>query len=122
MIFENIKELAKENTNFRHVIFTGQHSQIVLMSLLPDEEIGEETHETSDQILCIVKGEGKAIIEGQESPIAKHSVVFVSANTLHNIINTGEEDMKLYTIYAPSVHADGLIHKTKADAQKEEKA
>lgn len=86
------------------------------MSLLPGEEIGEETHETSDQILFIVKGEGEAVMNGETINIQKHSVVYVSANTSHNIINKGDEDMKLYTVYAPSVHADGTIHKTKADA------
>lgn len=116
MIFENIKELAKENANFRQVVYTGAHSQLVLMSLLPGEEIGEETHQTSDQILFVVKGDGEAIVNGETTTIEKHSVVFVPANIKHNIINRGSEDMKLYTIYAPSVHADATIHKTKADA------
>ena len=120
MIFENIKELAKENIHFRHVIYTGAHSQLVLMSLLPDEEIGEETHGTSDQILVIVKGEGEAVVNGQTTRIGKHSVVYVPANTMHNVINKGDEDMKLYTVYAPSVHPDGTTHPTKADAAKEE--
>lgn len=120
MIFENIKELAKENENFRHVISTGAHSQLVLMSLLPKEDIGEETHQASDQILFIVKGEGQAVLDGQSTPITKHSVVYVTAGTRHNIINTSEEAMKLYTVYAPAVHKDGIIHKTKADAAKEE--
>ena len=121
MIFDNIKDLAKENNNFRHVIFTGAHSQLVLMSLLPEEEIGEETHTTSDQILFIVTGNGEAIVNGKTTNIEKHSVVYVPANTKHNIINKGEEDMKLYTVYAPSVHTDGTIHKTKGDAANEEK-
>lgn len=121
MIFANLKELAKENTNFRHVIYTGEHSQLVLMSLLPHEEIGEETHQTSDQILYIVKGEGEAVVNGETTKIEKHSLVYVPANTKHNIINTSDEDMKLYTIYAPSIHADGIVHATKADAMKEEK-
>lgn len=120
MIFENIKELAKENENFRHVIYTGKKSQLVLMSLLIGEDIGMEIHETSDQILFIVKGEGEAILNGEVTKIAKHSVIFVPAGTQHNIINKGEEEMKLYTVYAPSTHADGLIHKTKADAAKKE--
>lgn len=121
MIFENIKELAKENENFRHVIYTGQKSQLVLMSLLSHEDIGMETHPTSDQILFIIRGEGEAVVNGETTKIAKHSVIFVPAGTEHNIINTNEEKMKLYTVYAPSTHADELIHKTKADAAKEEK-
>ncbi|HEX7042085.1 MAG TPA: cupin domain-containing protein [Patescibacteria group bacterium] len=119
MIFENIKELTKENTNFRHVIYTGNHSQLVLMSLLPKEDIGEETHEDNDQILFIVSGEGEAILNGKMTKIGKKSVVFVPSGTKHNIINTGDEDMKLYTVYAPSVHKDGIIHITKLDAEKE---
>lgn len=119
MLFENIKELAKENDYFRHVIYTGKQSQLVLMSLLPGEDIGEEVHEGSDQILFIVDGSGEAIIDGQASPIEKHSVVFVPAGTKHNIINKNGEDMKLYTVYAPSVHKDGTIHATKSEALKE---
>lgn len=118
MTFENIKELVKENENFRHVIYTGRKSQLVLMSLLAKEDIGEETHETSDQILFIVDGKGEAVVGEEHTPITKHSVVFVPAGTVHNIINTGNEKMKLYTVYAPSVHADGITHKTKADAAK----
>lgn len=120
MIFDNIKDLAKENTNFRKVIFTGNQSQLVLMSLLPGEDIGEETHATSDQILFIVKGEGEAIVDGQATPIHKKSVVYVPSGNRHNIKNNTEEDMKLYTIYAPAAHKDGTIHPTKADAAKEE--
>lgn len=116
MIFENIKELARENENFRHVIYSGKHSQIVLMSLLVGEDIGMETHGTSDQILFIVHGDGKAIVGREKTNIKKHSVIFVPAGTEHNIINKGNDEMKLYTIYAPSVHADGIIHKTKAEA------
>jgi mannose-6-phosphate isomerase-like protein (cupin superfamily) len=122
MIFEDIKKLTKENINFRHVIYTGKKSQLVLMSLLPYEDIGEEVHETSDQILFIVEGQGEAVLDGVKTPLAKHSVIFVPAGTKHNIINTANEPMKLYTVYAPSTHKDGIIHKTKADAAKEEVA
>lgn len=120
MIFENIKELTKENDNFRKVIYTGKHSQLVLMSLLPGEDIGEEVHEESDQILFIIEGKGEAHVDGETTPIQKKSVIYVPAGTLHNITNTdSEEKMKLYTVYAPAVHADGTIHATKADAMKE---
>ncbi len=121
MIFENIKDLAKNNVNFRQVIYTGKRSQLVLMSLMPNEDIGEETHEINDQIIFIVKGDGKAILNGESTEIHKHSVVFVTAGTKHNIINNGSEDMKLYTVYAPPAHKDGIVHKTKKDAEKEEK-
>lgn len=119
MYIENIKKLAKENVNFRQVCYTGPHSQLVVMSLLPGEDIGEETHQGSDQILYIVDGTGEAVINGKSQEIDKHSIIFVPAGTLHNIKNTSDEDMKLFTVYSPSVHADGTIHVTKADAQKE---
>lgn len=119
MIFENIKELTKENKNFRHVIYTGLHSQLVLMSLLAGEDIGEEVHETSDQIIFIVDGDGETVLDGETTHIQKKSVVFVPAGIRHNIINKGDEDMKLYTVYAPSIHADGTIHPTKEDAANE---
>ena len=119
MIFDNIKELTKDNMNFRHVIYTGKHSQLVLMRLRPHEDIGEETHTTSDQILFIVEGKGEAMLDGKVTEIVKHSVVYVPAGTRHNITNTNDEDLKLYTIYAPSVHADGVIHTTKIEAAKE---
>lgn len=120
MFAENIKEAAKANDNFRHVLYTGPKSQVVVMSLLPGEDIGSETHATSDQILVIVKGTGSATVGTETQPIEKHSLVFVPAGTVHNIINTSDEPMKLYTVYAPPIHKDGTIHKTKADAQKGE--
>lgn len=116
----NIKELAKENNNFRKVVYTGQNSQLVLMSIPPAGEIGEETHHDTDQILFLVEGEGEAIIDGQSSPFTEHEVVFVPAGTKHNFKNIGEEDLKLYTVYSPPTHRDGTIHKTKIDAEKDE--
>ncbi|MFI5265174.1 MAG: cupin domain-containing protein [Candidatus Levyibacteriota bacterium] len=121
MFIQNIKEEAKNNTNFRKVIYTGKNSQLVLMSLLKGEDIGMETHPTTDQIICIVEGDGKAILNGEEKNFSKHNIVFVPAGTEHNFINTGGENLKLYTIYAPPAHKDGTIHATKEDAQKEEK-
>lgn len=120
MLHEDIKKLAKENTNFRKVTYTGQNSQLVLMSIPPAGEIGEETHRDIDQILFLVEGDGEAIIEGQSSPFTEHEVVFVPAGTKHNFKNTGSEDLKLYTIYSPPAHKDGTIHKTKEDAEKDE--
>ncbi len=116
----NIEKLAKENTNFRKVIYTGQNSQLVLMSIPPAEEIGEETHHDTDQLLFLVEGEGEAIIDDQPSKFTKHEVVFVPAGTKHNFKNTGDEDLKLYTVYSPPTHKDGTIHKTKEDAEKDE--
>lgn len=119
MFAQDIKNLTKGNTYFRHVLCTGAHSQLVVMSLLVGEDIGGETHADSDQIIFLVDGEAKAILNGEEKELRKHDVVFVQAGTRHNIINTGKEELKLYTVYAPSVHEDGLIHKTKAEAAEE---
>ena len=113
----NLKELAKENIFFRKVVYTGKYSQLVLMSIPVGGEIGEETHPTVDQILFFVEGEGEAILEGKASPVEEHGVVFVPAGTLHNFKNTGDEDLKLYTVYSPPQHPDGTVHKTKEEAE-----
>lgn len=120
MFQENINKLAIENSNFRKVIYTGTKSQLVLMSIPVGETIGEETHPNTDQILFLVTGEGEAILNEQTSKFEKHEAVFVPAGTKHNFKNTGDEDLKLYTVYAPPAHADGTVHQTKADAAKEE--
>ena len=113
----NIKELAKENTLFRKVVYTGKYSQLVLMSIPAGGDIGEETHDTIDQILFFVKGEGEAVLSGESKPIKKGDVVFVPAGTLHNFKNTGQEDLKLYTVYSPPAHPDGTVHATKEEAE-----
>lgn len=113
---ENIERLTLENDNFRKVLYTAKHSQLVLMSLKPKEEIGEEVH-TLDQFLRIEKGEGKAILDSVEHALADGSAVVVPAGTRHNIVNTSEtEEMKLYTIYSPPEHRDGVVHAVKQDA------
>ncbi|MDO8577222.1 MAG: cupin domain-containing protein [Candidatus Daviesbacteria bacterium] len=113
----NIEDKTVQNENFREVLFTGQHSQLVVMSLLPNEEIGMEVHEIVDQFLRIEEGEGKAILNGEETLIASGSAIMVPAGTQHNIINTSpEKKMKLYTVYSPAHHKDKTIHKTKQDA------
>jgi mannose-6-phosphate isomerase-like protein (cupin superfamily) len=113
---DDIRKSAKRNTWFRHVVYTGRFSQLVLMSVPPGGEIGDEIHETSDQIFVIVDGEGDAIVAGRVRPLGKHDVVFVRAGTRHNIRNTGREDLKLYTVHAPAVYAEGAIHRTREDA------
>lgn len=113
----NIEEQALKNTFFRQVIFTGQHSQLVLMSLNPKEEIGEEVHEIVDQLIKIEKGNGKVVIDGIETDITDGSAILIPAGLKHNLINTSEtESMKLYTLYSPPHHKDGTVHATKAEA------
>ena len=119
MFLEDIKKLAKENENFRKVIHTGEYSQLVLMSILPGEDIGEEVHKV-DQMLFFVDGFGKAVLNGEEKNVVEHDVVYVPAGTRHNFINTGSGPLKLFTIYAPPQHPDGIVHKTKEEAEKAE--
>ena len=115
---KDIEELTLSNNYFRQVIYTGHHAQLVLMSLLPNEEIGMEVHETTDQFLRVEKGEGKVIMNGEEHFLKDGSAIIVPAGTKHNIINTSSvEAMKLYTLYSPSHHKDGIIHKTKKEAE-----
>ena len=114
---QNIEKATLENDNFRKVLYTAKHSQLVLMSLKPGEEIGEEVHDTLDQFFRFEKGEGKAVIEGQESSISDGSAVVIPAGTKHNIINiSATAPLKLYTIYSPPNHRDGVIHSTKDEA------
>ncbi|OGJ37703.1 MAG: cupin [Candidatus Pacebacteria bacterium RIFOXYB1_FULL_39_46] len=117
----NIKKATLANPNFRQVLFTGQHLQLVLMSLLPNEEISLETHQTTDQFFRVEAGEGKVIINGETQSITDDDVIIIPAGAEHNIINTSaERPLKLYTIYAPPHHKDGTIHQTKKDAEMDE--
>lgn len=112
----NIEDATKENENFRKVLYTAKFSQLVVMALKPGEEIGEETH-TLDQFIRIEKGTGKAILDDVEHEIADDFAIVIPAGTKHNFLNTSEsEPMKLYTIYSPPEHRDGVVHATKADA------
>ncbi len=114
----NIEKLTEENADFRHVLYTGVHSQLVLMSLLPNEEIGTETHHDNDQFFRFEKGEGKVIIDGTEYTVGDGDAVIVPAGATHNVINTSTtEALKLYTIYSPSHHKDGVVRATKAEAE-----
>ena len=112
-----IEELTISNNYFRKVLFTTPKSQLVLMSLTPNEEIGEEIHPDNDQFFRFEKGSGKVVIDGEEFEVADGDAVVVPAGAKHNIINkSSTEDLKLYTIYSPSHHPDGTVHKTKAEA------
>ncbi|HLC64397.1 MAG TPA: cupin domain-containing protein [Patescibacteria group bacterium] len=120
---DNIEEITLHNDNFRKVLFTAPHSQLVAMSLKPNEEIGMEVHPDNDQFFRIDQGTGRVIIDGVESEISDGFAVVVPAGAEHNVINTsGSEDLKLYTIYSPAHHPDGTIHKTKAEALAAEEA
>ncbi len=119
----HIEKDTLENSYFRKVIFTAPHSQLVLMCLKPGEEIGMEVHEGQDQFFRFEQGEGKVIIGGDEYVVADSDAIIVPAGQMHNIINTSStEELKLYTIYSPSHHPDGTIHKTKEEAQAAEEA
>jgi len=118
----NIKKIAKSNHYFRQVVYTGPHCQLVVMSIPPGDDIGEEVHAHTDQIFVVVDGKGQAVLTGQVQPAEEHNVIFVKAGTRHNIKNTGHEDLKLVTVYAPPQHADGTVHKTKEEAMQAEHA
>ena len=114
---DNIEELTANNTNFRQILYTGKYSQLVLMSLLPNEDIGLEVHPDTDQFFRFESGVGKVVIDGNENQVTDGDVVIVPAGAQHNVINlSATESLKLYTIYSPSHHRDGVIHTTKAEA------
>ena len=113
---EDIVARAKANSCFREVLSTGPQSQVVVMSIPPGGEIGEEVHHDVDQVLVFVAGAGQAILNGQKSAVAVDRLVHVPAGTRHNFVNTGRTDLRLYTIYAPPEHKPGTIQRTKAAA------
>ena len=117
----NIEKDTLENNDFRKVLYTGRHSQLVLMSLQPKEEIGLEVHEENDQFFRFEKGQGKCIIDGNEYDIGDGVAIVVPAGAQHNIINTSDtEELKLYTIYSPAHHKDGIVRQTKEEAERNE--
>ena len=114
----NIEKETLENENFRKVLYTAKHGQIVVMSVPPMVELGMEVHELSDQFFRIDSGEGKVVIDGEESVIGDGFAVLVPAGSQHNVINTSsDKPLKFYTIYMPPHHKDGVIHKTKEEAE-----
>lgn len=112
-----IEEQTEKNRAFRRVIFTGAHLQLVLMSLEPGDELGEEVHRDTDQFFRIEDGEGEIWIEGRASALEEDMAVIVPAGARHNLRNTGRKPLKLYTLYAPPQHADGTVQRRKAEAR-----
>lgn len=112
---KNIESIAINNHDFRQVLYTAKHCQLVVMALKPREEIGEEVHKL-DQFFRVEEGSGEAVLDGVTTPIKAGFAVLVPAGIKHNIINTGQSPLKLYTLYAPPNHRDGVIHHTRLDA------
>jgi mannose-6-phosphate isomerase-like protein (cupin superfamily) len=113
---QNIEDIAVENKDFRRVLYTARNCQLVLMTLLPGEEIGLEVHQL-DQFFRVEEGTGEAVLDGVRTDISAGFAVLIPAGSHHNIINTGSVSMKLYTLYAPPNHRDGVVHRSRADAQ-----
>lgn len=112
----DIEKLTEENTAFRQVLYTGHNLQLVLMALTPGQDIGLETHATHDQFFRIEKGHGEVVIDGVRQKIKGGDGLIVPAGAKHNVINTGDQSLRLYTIYGPPNHIDGLLVQTKAEA------
>lgn len=118
---DNIEKLTQENTNFRKVLYTGEESQLVLMSLLPGEEIGSEVHPNNDQFFRFESGNGKVIINETEYEVSDGDAVVIPRGSQHNVINTSTSTaLKMYTIYSPAHHKDGIVRETKAEASSNE--
>ncbi len=116
----NIIKKTQENTNFRTVLYTGQKSQLVIMNIAVGEEIGKEKHDHVEQSIFVLQGEAKVVLDGKDSKMIPGDVVVVSPGVEHNLVNAGAEPLLVYTVYAPQNHLEGRIHKTKADAKKDE--
>lgn len=117
----NLESLTRKNTNFRRVLYTGKFSQLVLMRLIPGEEIGEETHDDVDQFFRFEEGQGVVVIDGVKHMVKDGSGVVVPSGAKHNVINTSKtSDLKLYTIYSPPEHQDKIVRKTKQEAMEKE--
>ncbi len=116
---DDIERATLDNDDYRRVLYTGHHLQLVLMTLQPGEEIGEEVHEGHDQFFRIEQGEGQIVIDGQSRRAQAESGIIVPAGARHNLINTGSEPLKLYTLYGPPEHRRDVVHPTKADESEE---
>jgi mannose-6-phosphate isomerase-like protein (cupin superfamily) len=116
----DIEKLTVENTDFRRVLYTGKYLQLVLMTLQPGEEIGAEVHEDHDQFFRIESGSGEVRIDGKATPVKDDDAVIVPAGARHNVVNIGDKPLMLYTLYGPPEHRDGVVHRTKAEADASE--
>ena len=117
---DNIEALTTGNDYFRKVLYTGKHMQLVLMTLKPGEEIGAEVHEGHDQFFRIEAGKGEVIIDNERTSVQDDDAIIVPAGARHNVVNTGTEPLKLYTLYGPPEHRDGVVHRNKAEADSSE--
>ncbi|MFH1354125.1 MAG: cupin domain-containing protein [bacterium] len=115
----DIEKATEENTDYRRVLYTAENSQLVVMNIQPGDEIGEEVHKL-DQFIRIEKGQTKAILDGEESEMKEGFAVVIPAGTKHNIVNTGSGELKVYSVYSPPQHRDGVVHRTKAEADADE--
>lgn len=116
----DIEKLTVENTDFRRVLYTGKYLQLVLMTLQPGDEIGAEVHEDRDQFFRIESGSGEVLIDGKRNPVKDDDAIIVPAGARHNVVNTGDAPLMLYTLYGPPEHRDGVIHRTRAEADAHE--
>jgi mannose-6-phosphate isomerase-like protein (cupin superfamily) len=116
----DIEKLTEENEDFRRVLYTGRNLQLVLMSIGPGDAIGEEVHDDRDQFFRVEKGKGEVVIDGHRSKIKSDDAIVVPAGARHNVLNTGDKPLRLYTLYAPPEHRDGTVHATKGDADASE--
>ena len=114
---DNIEQATVANGDFRRVLYTGEHLQLVLMTLKPGEEIGEETHDDRDQFFRIEQGSGEVVIDGKANQVEDDFAVIVPAGACHNVVNTGDRPLRLYTLYGPPEHKDQVVHKTRAQAE-----
>jgi mannose-6-phosphate isomerase-like protein (cupin superfamily) len=110
----DLQSQAKENDNFREVLFTGNYSQLVLMSIEPGDDIGAEVHGL-DQFIAVVEGQSEAVIDGEKETLQAGEAVVIPAGSEHNVVNTGDQALKLYTVYSPPEHEDGVVHENKED-------
>jgi mannose-6-phosphate isomerase-like protein (cupin superfamily) len=117
-----IATVAEKSADFRQVLWTGEHTQLVVMTIPPDGEIGEEVHEDTDQVLSFVSGVGEARVGGQKKKVQQGDLVVVPAGTKHNFVNTGPNPLVLYTVYGPPEHAEGAVHHTKEEADEAEES